>query len=150
MDGWTDGQTGGWTDRQTVWQYGDLNESGPHRLTDLYALSPVNKLLGKIKRCGPVGGGVDWEWALGFHKSMKAWSLALAVCWSSYSSQLLLHHHTCHAGLHISYHDDNGLTLWTCKPAPNWMLSFVKVSLATVSLHRNKTLNETGREISSN
>jgi hypothetical protein len=40
---------------------------------------------------------------------------------------------------HVLCHDDNGLNLWNCKQSSDQMLSFIRVALVMVSLHRRRT-----------
>ena len=44
---------------------------------------------------------------------------------------------------HDAYHDDEGLNLGNCKPAPNEMFSFIRVALVMVFLHINRPVMET-------
>jgi hypothetical protein len=44
---------------------------------------------------------------------------------------------------HASCHDDNGLNLWNCKPAPIKCSLFIRVALIIVSLHNNGSLIKT-------
>lgn len=42
---------------------------------------------------------------------------------------------------HAPGHNDNGLSLWDCKPAP--VKCLLRLALVTVSLHSNRTVTET-------
>jgi hypothetical protein len=42
--------------------------------------------------------------------------------------------------------DDNGLNLWTCKPAPIKCCFFIRLALVMVSVHSSKTLTKTVRK----
>jgi hypothetical protein len=77
-------------------------------------------------------------WTFPYHTnlSLSLFSSTHQAC----LSQLLLQHLTCH---HAPHHDDNGLNLWNCKPAPSQILSFIRVALIMVWLHSNKTATKT-------
>jgi hypothetical protein len=45
--------------------------------------------------------------------------------------------------LPCSHLDDNGLNLWTCKPAPIKCCFFIRLALVMVSVHSSKTLTKT-------
>lgn len=68
---------------------------------------------------------------------------AISACGSGCSSQLLLQHHTHHAYCHAPHSDDNGPSLWNCKPAHNEMLSFGIVVMVMVLLHSSGTVTKT-------
>jgi hypothetical protein len=90
---------------------------------------------GTIRRCGLVGGSMSlWGWGFwGYICSSSAQCGRQSFC----CLQIKMQNspappapglpEPCHA----SHHDDNGLNLWNCKPAP--------IALVMVSLHNNKT-----------
>jgi hypothetical protein len=68
-------------------------------------------------------------------------SVSFSACRLRCNSQLLCQHHECcHAPCHMM-----GLSLWNCKQASNWMLSFMRIVLLMVTLHSNRTMTEIGR-----
>jgi hypothetical protein len=96
--------------------------------------------LRRIRRYGFVGGDVSlWVvWALRFQKSIPF--LVNALCFLVVSTCNLSG--TCPtpcqpACCHAPYCDGHGLTLWNCKQASNWMLSFI-----SYLSHSNSKLNK--------
>jgi hypothetical protein len=103
--------------------------------------------------CVCVGGGVFW----GPMTSAEE-TLLLAACRTESPTSWVLHLEPLDQDVelsaptepsllrccHASYHDDNGLNLWNCKPAPVnfFFFFFIKVALVMVSLHSNKILRQ--------
>ena len=71
-------------------------------------------------------------------------SVCVSSCGSECSSQLLLQHYTC---CHAPRHDDNGLNLWNCKPAPFKHSLLIRVALVKVSLNSNRTVTKTSEHL---
>jgi hypothetical protein len=92
----------------------DLNRYGPHKVMCL-TVWPIG--CGTIRRCGLVGGvsvGAGFDVSYAQATPSVAHSLLIPEELSAQSVCLSCLPGCCHA----SYHDDNGLNLRTCKPAP--------------------------------
>jgi hypothetical protein len=77
---------------------GDLNESGPHRLTYINVPSDPSwwNYLGRIRRCGLVGEGMSLGAGFGIQKPMPfSANSPPHACGSDVISQLPFQHHAC-------------------------------------------------------
>lgn len=77
-----------------------------------------------LGRCTLVGGSMPLEWAWSLPKSQFLSLFPHLRTWRSRCK----HSAPCLAVCcHVSYHDDNGLIFWNCKPAPINFFFFVRV-----------------------